>query len=118
MKIHALGIEGCFAIEHDVFPDERGLFREWFKGSELEKEGIVFDVAQANLSSSHRGVIRGMHYSLAQLGQSKLVTCVVGNVLDVLIDIRIDSPTFMKQERFELSSIKGSCIFVPSGLAH
>jgi len=118
MKIQALSIDGCFEIEHEVFTDERGVFREWFKTDELEREGIIFKVSQANLSKSNQGVIRGMHYSLAPIGQSKLVTCVEGQILDVLIDIRIGSPTFMKQEKIKLSGAEGRCILISTGVAH
>jgi len=118
VKIQALGIEGCFVIQHDVFPDERGLFREWFKLSELEEKGLFFKVAQANLSISKQGVIRGMHYSLAEKGQSKLITCINGQVLDVLVDIRIGSPTFMMQEKVTLSSAESTCILIETGVAH
>lgn len=118
MKKQALGIAGCFLFEHNVFSDDRGHFREWFKQSDLDRIDSGFDVAQANLSSSKKGVIRGMHYSLAPQGQSKLVACAVGKVRDVLIDIRIDSPTFMKQEKIMLSGEEGVCVLIPSGIAH
>ena len=118
MKIQALGIDGCFTIEHDVFPDDRGLFREWFKASESEKLGFDFSVAQANFSISKRGVIRGLHYSLAPEGQSKLVTCVQGVITDVLVDIRTGSPTFMNKLDIELESKSGKTLLIDSGVAH
>jgi dTDP-4-dehydrorhamnose 3,5-epimerase len=118
MKIQALGIEGCFAIEHDVFTDERGLFREWFKASAVEKLGNGFDIAQANFSVSAPGVIRGLHYSLSPEGQSKLVTCVQGSIFDHLVDIRVGSPTFLEKISIELDSNSGLSVFIATGVAH
>lgn len=118
MKVQPLEINGSFLIEHQLFPDERGYFREWFKSTEIAEAGGVFDVAQANLSFSKKDVIRGMHYSLSPLGQSKLITCISGKILDVLIDLRTDSPTFMMQKQIELSAETGCCIKIPSGVAH
>ena len=118
MKVQPLEIDGSFLIEHQVFPDERGYFREWFKSIEIAETGSVFDVAQANLSFSRKDVIRGMHYSLSPFGQSKLITCISGKILDVLVDLRTNSPTFMKQKQIELSGETGCCIKIPSGVAH
>lgn len=118
MKIQPLGIDGCFLIEHDVFPDARGLFREWFKSSALEKLGIDFTVAQANFSVSKQGVIRGLHYSLAPSGQMKLITCAHGRIADVLVDVRTESPTYLKQVKIELESNSGKTILINSGVAH
>ncbi len=118
MRIQALGIEGCFVVEHDVFPDERGFFREWFKASTIEKMGIDFDIAQANFSVSAPGVIRGLHYSLSPEGQSKLVTCVQGGIFDHLVDIRVGSPTFLEKISIELDSNSGLSVFIATGVAH
>lgn len=118
MRIQPLGIVGCFLIEHDVFPDERGLFREWFKSSALKKLGNKFEVAQANFSVSQQGVIRGLHYSLAPGGQMKLITCAHGRIADVLVDIRTGSPTYLKQVQIRLESNSGTTILIDSGVAH
>lgn len=118
MRIQPLGIAGCFLIEHDVFTDERGLFREWFKSSVLEKLGNNFRVAQANFSVSKQGVIRGLHYSLAPSGQMKLITCAYGLITDVLVDIRTGSPTYLKQVQIRLESNSGKTILIDSGVAH
>jgi dTDP-4-dehydrorhamnose 3,5-epimerase len=118
MKIRELGINGCFLIEHDVFLDERGLFREWFKASVLEKLGIDFKIAQANFSVSAVGVIRGLHYSLSPDGQGKLVTCVQGGITDYLVDIRVGSPTYLEKIGIELDSNSGHSVLIASGVAH
>lgn len=118
MKIQPLEIDGCFLINHDVFSDERGLFREWFKASALENIGIEFKIAQANFSVSKKGVIRGLHYSLAPEGQSKLITCVQGGILDHLVDIRVGSQTYLEKVCIELKSGSGNSVLIASGVAH
>ena len=84
MGYSELKISGCYLISQKVFPDERGLFREWFRASEIAEFDSRFTIQQANFSHSKRGVIRGMHFSVAPEGQSKIVTCTSGAVTDVL----------------------------------
>jgi dTDP-4-dehydrorhamnose 3,5-epimerase len=105
-------------LSFPVFPDERGFFREWFKFKELQKIDSTFNVQQANLSKSKKGVIRGVHYSIAPEGQSKLVTCASGNLMDVLIDLRIGSPTYLNIEYLNLDEHSGTAVFIPSGVGH
>ena len=117
MKFQPLGIQGAWLIESEIFNDERGSFREWFKSDEIRDEiGIDCSVAQANVSTSARGVIRGIHYSLAPEGQSKWVTCTLGRILDVIVDIRPESPTFKHVEYIELHGSRATLI--GSGLGH
>ena len=118
MNVKRLEIDGCFVLEHKVFPDDRGLFREWFKAEETRKLAPDFEVKQANFSISKRGVIRGIHYSLAPAGQSKLVSCAQGGITDVLVDLRKGSPTYLKVEYAQLSESSGSTIFIASGVGH
>lgn len=119
MKFHPLGILGAWLVESEVFQDERGFFREWFKSGEVKKAtGFDFSVAQANISSSKIGVIRGIHYSLAPGGQAKWVTCLSGRILDVIVDIRPDSLTYKKVEYIELSASDGRATLIGSGLGH
>jgi dTDP-4-dehydrorhamnose 3,5-epimerase len=119
MKLIPLKIEGAWLAESPVWSDERGTFREWFKREEvLSMTGIDFSVKQANMSVSQRGVIRGIHYSLAPEGQSKWVTCVQGSILDVIVDIRPKSPTFKKYEIVELGGIGGRALLIGAGLGH
>lgn len=114
-----LKISGAWLIDSQVHSDERGLFREWFKFREFkDATGIDFTPAQANLSRSAKGVIRGIHFSRARAGQAKLVTCASGRVLDVVVDIRPDSPTFMSWEAVELAPNSGKSLFIASGLGH
>jgi len=118
MNVQKLGIDGCFVLEHKVFPDQRGLFREWFKAEETRTLAPDFEVEQANFSISKCGVIRGIHYSLAPAGQSKLVSCAQGGITDVLVDLRKGSSTYLKVEYVQLSESSGSTVFIASGVGH
>ena len=118
MIVQKLSILGAYLLTHDVFPDERGLFREWFRSQEIKDIDSSFSVQQANYSRSKKWVIRGMHYSLAPNGQAKVVTCASGTIIDVLIDIRIDSPTYLRVDYISLSEETGNVVYIPSGVGH
>jgi dTDP-4-dehydrorhamnose 3,5-epimerase len=119
MELTPLGLEGAWLAESPIWNDNRGHFREWFKQEEvLSKTGIDFSVQQANISLSQRGVIRGIHYSLAPGGQSKWVTCVQGSILDVIVDIRPKSETFRKYEILDLNGNEGRALLIGAGLGH
>ena len=119
MDIEELGIKGAWIARSPVHHDDRGYFREWFKSEELESAiGFQFSVEQANISSSNKGVLRGIHYSLAKEGQGKWVTCVSGSIWDVIVDIRPASPTFKQWIGIELTGGSGDSIFVSGGLGH
>jgi dTDP-4-dehydrorhamnose 3,5-epimerase len=119
MKVTPLAIVGAWLVESPVYPDERGIFREWFKAEVLQENGIPeFQVRQANTSISHEGVIRGIHYSAEIYGQSKLVTCTSGSVLDVIVDLRPESATYGDHLEIELSESLGRCVYISSGLGH
>jgi len=119
MEISPLGIEGAWLASSKVHSDDRGSFREWFKHSEImAATGIDFSVAQANLSQSKRGVVRGIHYSLAPEGQAKWVTCVTGAIKDVIVDIRPHSETFGKYVAVDLIGGSGEVVLISAGLGH
>ena len=118
MTLEKLSISGAFLSTHKVFPDERGMFREWFKSEEIQTIDQNFSVQQANYSKSKQWVIRGIHYSLAPQGQAKVVTCASGAIVDVLIDLRVGSPTYLKNEQVELSDEAGKVIYIPTGVGH
>jgi dTDP-4-dehydrorhamnose 3,5-epimerase len=118
MTLQELSISGAYVITHKVFPDERGLFREWFKADEIESIDDTFSVEQANYSKSKQFVIRGIHYSVAPQGQAKLVTCASGQIVDVLVDLRVGSPSYLKIEYVELSEDFGKVVFIPTGVGH
>jgi dTDP-4-dehydrorhamnose 3,5-epimerase len=119
MKVTPLAITGALIIESPVYPDDRGIFREWFKLETLKEFGVPsFEIRQANTSISKRGVIRGIHYSPEIDGQTKLVTCTSGSVLDVIVDLRPESETYGEHLEVELSERMGKCIYISSGLGH
>lgn len=119
MKITPLGINGAWLVQSPVLFDERGFFREWFKNQDVQSTtGIDFSIQQANLSFSHKGVIRGIHYSLAPTGQAKWLTCVSGAVMDVIVDIRPNSPTYKGIEYIKLMPDTGDSVLIGPGLGH
>ena len=119
MKLSKSSIEGAWLIDPVRHSDERGWFQEWFKKSEVEKQiGFSFEPVQLNISHSQQGVIRGIHYSIAAQGQSKLVTVLSGEIDDYAIDIRLGSPTFGRWERLRLSSSIGNSVLLGPHLAH
>jgi len=118
VKVTELSIPGLRLLESPVWEDERGFFREWFKLADLEDGAVQFVAQQANFSMSQRDVVRGLHYSLAPQGQAKVVTCVLGELDDVIVDVRIGSPTFGRFEVVRLSEDSVSSLLIPAGVAH
>jgi dTDP-4-dehydrorhamnose 3,5-epimerase len=114
-----LSIEGAWLFDSPLYLDERGFFREWFKESLIQKKiGREFKVAQASLSKSKKGTLRGIHFSLAPQGQAKWITCVNGSILDVVVDIRPNSPTFRNWCSNVLQAEGGGSVFISEGLGH
>ena len=118
MKLRELSIKGAYELESPVHGDDRGYFREWFKLPDFEIEELNFHAKQANLSYSERNVVRGLHYSLAPEGQAKVVTCVHGELDDVIVDVRVGSPSYGKVEVITLGANVGKSVYLPAGVAH
>lgn len=118
MKLIELSIPGLYVLESPVWADDRGSFREWFKDEDFRDAGVDFHARQANLSISKRNVVRGLHYSMAPEGQAKVVTCAHGELDDVIVDIRIGSPTFGACEVVHLVAGEERSVYVPIGVAH
>jgi dTDP-4-dehydrorhamnose 3,5-epimerase len=118
VKVTELSISGLFLLESPVFGDERGFFREWFKDADLTAAGVSFHARQANVSMSKKNTVRGLHYSLAPEGQAKVVTCVFGELDDVIVDVRVGSPTYGRHEIIHLEAGKERSLYLPSGVAH
>ncbi|MBW6438643.1 dTDP-4-dehydrorhamnose 3,5-epimerase family protein [Actinoplanes hulinensis] len=119
MKIRPLGIEGAFEVTPVQHGDDRGRFLEWYRFDALaEAVGHPLDLAQANLSTSARGVVRGIHFADVPPGQAKYVTCVSGAVLDVVVDIRVGSPTFGSWEAVRLDDEDRRAVYLAEGLGH
>jgi dTDP-4-dehydrorhamnose 3,5-epimerase len=110
--------EGVFLFEPMLWQDERGYFFETFNQSSLPEALKNVQFVQDNESKSTFGVVRGLHYQLPPFAQAKLVRCVVGRVLDVIVDIRPDSSTYGLHGSFILDSIDKKQLYVPHGFAH
>ncbi len=117
MKVHRLALGGLVVIEPDVHADARGTFVEAWNRARWSEHGIVFDVVQANVSRSRRGVLRGLHYQWPK-PQGKLVSVVDGEVWDVAVDIRRGSPTFGRWEAVVLNADNRRQLWIPEGFAH
>lgn len=119
MKIRALAIEGAFEISPVPHGDPRGRFLEWYRFDLLAAEvGHPLRLAQANISVSAAGVVRGIHFADVPPGQAKYVTCTRGALLDVIVDIRVGSPTFGQWDAVRLDDTDHGCVYVPEGVGH
>ena len=108
-------LEGPILLEPVVHGDERGFFQETYRRARLTELGIADDFVQDNHSRSRRGIVRGMHF---QPGMAKLVRCARGAIVDVLVDLRLGSPTFGEWEAFELNDESNHQLYCPDGFAH
>jgi len=118
MKIRETGFKDLVVVIPSVYPDSRGYFFESFNKSSFEKVGIFYSPVQDNESKSSKGVIRGLHYQLNPMAQAKLIRVISGNIYDVAVDLRKDSPTFGKWFGIELNSESKEQLFIPKGFAH
>jgi dTDP-4-dehydrorhamnose 3,5-epimerase len=118
MEFKRFEIEGPVLVIPRVFEDERGFFLESYSKREFLENGIDVNWVQDNHSKSLGKVLRGMHFQLPPHTQAKLVRVVKGSVLDVIVDLRKDSPTFKKWMSVELSAENKNIFYVPKGFAH
>jgi dTDP-4-dehydrorhamnose 3,5-epimerase len=119
VKIRPLGIDGAWEVTPALHGDPRGLFLEWYRCDRLaEAVGHPLRLAQANMSVSAAGVVRGIHYADVPPGQAKYVTCVRGAVLDVVVDLRTGSPTFGRWEGVRLDDGSRRAVYLAEGLGH
>ena len=119
MSFTPLKIEGSWVFTPKKFPDERGSFHEVFKLPLLaETLGFGFEVKQVNQSVSKAGVIRGIHWADVPPGQAKYVFCSKGSIWDVVIDIRVGSPSFGQFDGEVISAENGKCVLIREGLGH
>ena len=119
MTVTETKLKGCFIIEPNVFKDSRGYFFESFNQNKFnELIGGDINFIQDNESFSSKGVLRGLHFQTGEYAQAKLVRVVKGTVLDVVVDMRKESPTFSKHFSIELSEDNKTQLFVPRGFAH
>lgn len=117
MRRRDVSLTGACVIDPSVHTDRRGFFMEAWNSHKARELGIDRKWVQDNHSMSHRGVLRGLHYQL-RYAQAKLVRVIVGRVYDVVVDIRVGSPTFGQWLGLELSAESKALLFVPEGCAH
>lgn len=119
MQIDKTKLAGCVVVTPKILADERGYFMESFRQSWMDSL-VEFsgNFVQDNQSFSHYGTIRGLHFQEGKYAQSKLVRVVQGTILDVVVDIKQESPTFGKHITVELSAAKQNQLWIPKGFAH
>jgi dTDP-4-dehydrorhamnose 3,5-epimerase len=119
MGVRELAVSGAWEITPRLHADTRGTFFEWFtEGGFAEMAGHAFDLRQANCSVSASGVLRGLHFAQLPPSQAKYVTCVRGAVFDVVVDIRLGSPTYGRWDSVLLDDIDRRSVYISEGLAH
>jgi len=118
MKIRKTNIEGLFVIDLFHAEDNRGGFVKTFNKESFEKLGLNTDFQESFYSINKKGVIRGMHFQIPPHDHDKLVYCNSGSLIDVILDIRKDSPTYGKFASIELSGDNYRALFIPKGMAH
>ena len=119
MKGTQTNLKDCWIIEPDIFEDDRGFFFEGFNAEKFKTlTGTKFVPRQLNQSGSIKGVLRGLHFQNSPKPQAKLVSCTQGELLDVAVDLRRDSPTFKKCCTVRLSEENKKQLFIPRGFAH
>jgi len=119
MKYRDMKVAGAYVVEPETFPDERGLFARSFCSREFSLKGLNGHIAQTNFSFSHRkGTLRGLHYQAPPHEEAKLVRCTAGACFDVVVDLRKDSPTYLKWDGIELTAANRLMVYMPEGCAH
>lgn len=119
MKFLELAIPGTWEIKLAPRGDERGYFMRSYDESLFAEHGLVTRWVQENQSlSGETGIVRGLHFQRGEHAETKLIRVLSGKILDVIVDIRLDSPTYGRHVAVELSSEKQNCLYVPRGFAH
>lgn len=118
MKVTGTDLPGCLVLEPKVFGDERGYFYEAWNAARFAEHGLPTSFVQGNVSSSERGVLRGLHFQWPANPQGKLLSVLEGEVYDVAVDVRRDSPTFGRWTAVVLSAANKRHFWIPEGFAH
>jgi dTDP-4-dehydrorhamnose 3,5-epimerase len=112
-------LAGAFIIDVEDKPDDRGFFARTFCQHEFEAHGLKPQVAQCNVSFNHRaGTLRGMHYQVEPATETKLIRCTAGAIVDVIVDMREGSPTYLRHIAVELTAANRRALYVPGMFAH
>ncbi|MBB3162636.1 dTDP-4-dehydrorhamnose 3,5-epimerase [Rhizobium laguerreae] len=119
MKFVPTAVSGAFVVEVEARSDERGLFARTFDAKSFADHGLVPSYPQCNVSQNHkRGTLRGMHFQAEPRPEIKLVRATRGTVFDVALDLRRDSPSYLKWASVELDAISHNAFYIPAGCAH
>lgn len=119
VEIAPLSVPDAYVLTPRQFTDDRGTFLEWYRHETLAATvGHRLDLAQANCSVSRRGTVRGIHFADVPPSQAKYVTCVAGAVLDVVVDLRVGSPSFRCWEAVLLDDTSRRAVYLSEGLGH
>lgn len=120
MKLELLktSLDGVYELLSEVYKDDRGNFIKTFHHDIFQENGLANDFKEQYFSLSRKNVLRGMHFQTPPFDHEKLVYCVKGDVIDVVVDLRKNSSTFGKYEAFNLSGSKGNMVYIPKGFAH
>jgi len=119
LKITPLKLEGTYIVESNSFKDSRGVFSRYFCRKELEKILNGKDIVNVNFSKNYRkGAIRGLHYQEMPFAEIKLLRCIKGSILDVFVDLRQGSKTFLQWDSVEISAENQKMVVIPEGFAH
>lgn len=119
MRFHQTSLSGAFVVELETFADDRGLFARTFCAREFRDRGLTDAFVQCNTSwNIRKGTLRGMHYQLPPSSEIKLVRCTAGSLLDVIVDLRPDSPSYLKHFGIELSAQNRLGLYIPEMFAH
>src|SRR5882724_10206073 len=117
-NVVATDFPGLLLLRPRIFQDRRGLFVKTFRADQFRELGISFEPREEFYSTSAKGVLRGMHFQLPPAAHSKLVYCLGGRVLDVMLDMRRSSPSFGRAFSCELDAVRRELVFIPAGFAH
>lgn len=116
IPVRSTALPGCIELHPPVHRDERGSFAKPFHASTFEALGLAAEWKELFYSVSERGALRGLHFQAPPADHAKLVCCLAGEIFDVVLDLRLGSPTYRQFETFHLPT--WAALFVPSGLAH
>ena len=119
MRFTETKLAGAFLIDLERREDNRGFFARTFCQNEFAEHGLNTTIAQANLAfNRYKGTLRGMHFQFPPKAESKLVRCPRGGIVDIIVDLRPESPTYLEHVSVELSAANGRSIYVPRRFAH
>jgi dTDP-4-dehydrorhamnose 3,5-epimerase len=118
IQFTASKLPGCFVVQFPVIQDFRGDFVKTIQKSVFDEQGLEGDFKECFYSTSHKNVLRGLHFQVPPSDHAKLVYCTAGSIYDMTLDLRVGSPTYGEHEIYELSSDARNAVYLPRGIAH